>query len=136
MDVLARAKELLIGVITRPRIEREVALVVDLGLCLALISFPITLVKVVGVGYFLFRDGMAITGGQSFGKNIYDLRVVRSATKRRIGLRVSFLRNLLTLVPILNIIDLWYFIRDGKRLYDTWLGLEVVKDSVKKQISP
>ncbi|MBQ3636061.1 MAG: RDD family protein [Bacteroidales bacterium] len=119
------SKHILLGLLTKPRIEREIAFVVDILFCSVLTFFPNTLGIVTAVAYFLLRDNPLLLGGQSFGKHIYGLRVCMSETGEKATWRTVFLRNLFSLIPILNIVDFFYFVRDGRRLVDVWMGSDV-----------
>ncbi len=65
------------------------------------------LMVLLGAGYFLGRDGFT---GRSFGKRLMGLHVER-ADGGRCTLSASFKRNLTLLVPLLNLLELWVFLR-------------------------
>lgn len=64
-------------------------------------------VVLLGLTGFLARDGFT---GRSFGKRLMGLHVAR-ADGGRCTLRTSFKRNLSLLVPGLNLLELWLFLR-------------------------
>lgn len=109
------------GLITKPRIEREAALAVDVILSLTLATFPGLFGKVACMAYFLLRDSR----GGGMGKRLYNLAVIRTADGGIVSWRTALLRNILTLLPIFNLVDLYRFVANGKRLTDEWLGTEV-----------
>ena len=43
---------------------------------------------------------------------------------------MTVVRNLILLTPILNVVDIFYFIKHGRRLTDVWLKFDVVQDMV------
>jgi len=65
------------------------------------------LVVLLGLAYFMGRDGF---GGRSPGKHLMGLRVAR-ADGRPCTLPASLRRNLSLLVPGLNLLELWIFLR-------------------------
>ncbi len=109
------------GLITKPRIEREAALAVDMILSLTLATFPGLFGKAACLAYFLLRDSR----GGGMGKRLYNLAVVRATDGCIVSWRTALLRNILTLLPIFNLVDLYRFVANGKRLTDEWLGTEV-----------
>ena len=109
------------GLITKPRIEREAALAVDMILSLTLATFPGLFGKVACLAYFLLRDSR----GGGMGKRLYNLAVVRATDGGIVSWQTALLRNILTLLPIFNLVDLYRFVANGKRLTDEWLGTEV-----------
>lgn len=113
------------GLITKPRIEREAALAVDVILSLTLATFPGLFGKVACLAYFLLRDSR----GGGMGKGLYKLTVVRSADGGKVGWQTTLLRNILTLLPLFNLVDLYRFVANGRRLTDEWLGTEVRSES-------
>ena len=122
---------LLGGVVRHPRLEREIAFVVDICICLTITIFPNKAAVVLSVAYFIFRDCFRISGERmSFGKRLYGIRIVRSDGGGSPSWRVTLLRNLFLCVPVLNLIDICSFIYRGKRLVDDWLGTDVVVGSL------
>ena len=117
---------LLIGLITKPRILREVALLLDVAISLTLAIFPSIIGKILAVGYFFFRDSLPFLGFSSFGRSIFGLKILRASDASNANGRICFVRNLLLAVPIFNIVDLLFFVVKGRRLTDEWLGTDVV----------
>lgn len=120
---MATLGQIFTGIITKPRIDREAAALVDLIFSFTLATLPGISGSVAGVAYFLFRDGR----GNGMGKRLYGLETVRSADGRRASWRMAMLRNLLLLVPLFNLVDMWRFFVNGRRLTDEWLGTDVRK---------
>lgn len=118
---MSTLRDIALGLIRKPRIEREAALAVDVILSLTLATFPGMFGKVAGVSYFLLRD---VLGG-GMGKRLYGLVVMRAADGRRAGWQTSLVRNILLLLPVFNIVDVVRFVVKGRRLADEWLGAEI-----------
>ncbi len=123
------ARNVLVSVITKPRVFREAAFAVDVAISLTLAIFPGLFGWVACVCYFLLRDVLTASR-QSLGKGLYGLVVVRDSDGRQISWQMSIVRSLLMLAPPVNLVDIFYFIRDGRRLTDQWLGFDVVYDKV------
>ena len=81
------------------------------------------LMVLLGVAYFLCRDGFT---GRSFGKRLMGLHVER-ADRGPCTLRASCKRNLSLLVPGLNLVELWLFLRrpHEPRIGDRFAGTRV-----------
>lgn len=120
---MATLGQIFIGIITKPRVEREAAALVDLIFSFTLATLPGIVGSVAGVAYFLLRDGR----GNGMGKRLYGLETVRAADGRRASWSTAMLRSLLLLVPLFNLVDMWHFFESGRRLTDEWLGTEVRK---------
>ena len=122
-------KQLLKNVLTKPCIEREAAFCIDVAICATLAIFP-TLGPVAALLYFFFRDCLPFRVPQSFGKQIYSLRIVRNAEAdgRVPRWQTSVIRNLILVIPLLNLVDFWRFAKRGRRLADDWTGTHVIKD--------
>lgn len=118
----------LLNLLLSPRLEREVAWLCDLALAATLCVFPSVLGLVAGVAYMTLRDALPLLGRRSFGKSIFDLRVVRTADRQPAPGQVALLRNLLLAVPPITIIDVVRFATTGRRLTDEWLGTDVACD--------
>lgn len=118
----------LLSLLLRPRLDREVALLCDVALAATIAVFPSILGVVCGAAYLLLRDVLPILQRRSFGKNIFDLVVVRTADMLPAPWQLCFLRNVLLAVPPLTIIDTLRFVLKGRRLTDEWLGTDVVRD--------
>lgn len=121
----------LAGLITKPRVVREAELVVDVAISLALAVIPGRIGWVACVGFFLLRDAV-YASRQSPGKKLYNLKIVNAKTGATIGIRMSVVRNLTLITPLLHLVDIAHFVKTGRRLTDEWLGVDVRQDSGKE----
>lgn len=82
--------------------RRFAAWLIDLVLALGLNAlFHGPLGWLLAVGYWLARDGLF--DGQSVGKRLMGLRVVLRAARTRCTIQASVIRNVLWLVPFINL---------------------------------
>lgn len=122
----SHAKLLFDNATTTRWLEREVAFIIDV-IIVALVSVFPRLGWIFGLLYFLFRDSLPIGDGCSFGKSLYRLVVTNNdIAKTRANWRKPLIRNIIFFIPILNLVDIYYFLRDGRRLIDIWLEIDVV----------
>jgi RDD family len=115
--------------------RRIAAATLDGLLILSCIVFYVTtesiLLLIAGAAYTLLRDAV---GGQSVGKFLYSLMVIRLDTGRPAGVRGSILRNVVLLVPGANVgavfLETWTLVSDpnGARLGDRIAMTQVVFD--------
>ncbi len=85
------------------------------------------------VAYLVFRDGLG--SGQSLGKRLLSLRVVKRETEAGIGFVDSLKRNLVFVIPLLHAAIsatvfesvVWYFDEEGLRLGDRIAGTRVMR---------
>ena len=120
--------------------RRNKAFLLDLLIYFALILLPFSMAGVlppaiggkatvgglvVGLLYMIFRDGV---GGQSVGKRVFRIQVVRRKTREPIGFGMAFLRGFLTALPVLGWIDfaLTTFTANHQRYTDRILGTELI----------
>lgn len=97
-------------------LKREVPGVVTV---ISLISAPL---------YYLLNDGLP--NGQSLGKKLFRIQVIDEKTGQPCRIGKSFLRNLPMLIPLINLIDIWFiFFERRKRLGDHLAGTVVVNRS-------
>ena len=83
--------------------KRVYAWIIDLLLVLGLlILFKKWVGGLIGTAYWLLRDGMF--EGQSIGKRLMGVQVVMARGGSPCSYSVSFLRNLLWIIPLLNIL--------------------------------
>lgn len=90
----------------------------------------ITLASVYGaffLFYLLFRDGFTSNG--SLGKKISGIILIHRKNRRPCGVLRSFLRNIIWLIPPLNLIDLLIvlFSGRGRRIGDALAGTEIIE---------
>ncbi len=116
------------------RPERIVASVIDYFL-IAVMSFMPPIGTFFGVLYFFMRDALPFDFKASVGKGIYGFRVlsVDSDERRSLPWYKSVIRNLMILIPGINILDLYSFLRYGQRRSDQWFGIEVVRETAEEQ---
>ncbi len=115
--------------ITPQWLEREISFVVDMIVCITIAIFPV-FGRLVALLYFLFRDVLPIGSRMSIGKSVYRLKVVTTTDDNNIStpkIRQVFVRNIVSLIPIINLYDLYLFLLTGNRLADQWSDTKVVK---------
>ena len=110
-----------------PRWRRWLANFLDVLPLLLLFWFPI--VDVLLAVYYLTRDALPMLGGQSLGKKLLGIRVLKQdsleTTRGEFG--IVFLRTLPAILPILNIVDAIYiFSKSRQRIGDRWAKTIVV----------
>lgn len=133
-DWAASVLSTLAGLITKPCVVREAELLVDVAISLALAVIPGRIGWVACVGFFLLRDAI-YASRQSPGKKLYNLKIVNAKTGATIGLRMSVVRNLILITPLLNFVDMAHFFRTGRRLTDEWLGVDVRQEGDENETS-
>lgn len=121
----------LVGLVSKPRVVREAAFVVDVAISLALAVIPGKLGWVACVGFFMLRD-VADAEHQSPGKSLYKLRIISTKSGNAVGWRTSVVRSIILLTPLLNFVDIAHFVRTGRRLTDEWLDIDVVQGEAEK----
>ena len=109
-------------------LEREISFVVDMIVCLTIAIFPMY-GGLLALVYFLFRDVLPIGARMSIGKSVYRLKVVDAdvAKPQTPSLKRIFVRNVVSLIPFVNLYDLYLFLLNGERLADQWSDTKVVK---------
>lgn len=110
--------------------ERTMAFLIDVFLSMLFSVFPFY-GWVVAIAYFFLKDALPFGITASVGNNIYGYRVVNISPDGKaeaLPWYKSVARNLLILVPILNIIDLISFLRRRRRFCDEWLGVLVIRN--------
>jgi RDD family. len=114
---------------TQVVLERVVALILDASISLALSIIPVV-GYIVGALYFFLKDALPFSNGESFGKHLYQLKLVDRETTQDLGkgkFEKSIIRSLILITPIINIIDIVYFIKHEHRLADEWVNTSVIK---------
>ena len=110
-----------------PRWRRLLADFIDVLPLILLFWFPI--VDVLLAVYYLTRDALPMLGGQSLGKKLLGIRVLKQdsleTTRGEFG--IVFLRTFPAILPILNIVDAIYiFSKSRQRIGDRWAKTIVV----------
>lgn len=116
-------------------LERIIALIIDASICLTLSIIPV-LGYTIGALYFFLRDALPFTNGESFGKLLYQLKLVDRETNQEIEkgkVEKSIIRSLILVIPILNIIDIIYFFKHQHRLADEWVNTVVIKKETMEE---
>lgn len=108
--------------------ERLLAGVIDLSIVLGLSLFP-RIGWLFGLIYFLFKDSLGILKGQSFGRRLFKIKVVSKEDGMSLTNKPdkALIRQIVLLVPILNLIELFYFLFRKERLGAKWSSTTVVK---------
>ncbi|MBR8538271.1 RDD family protein [Carboxylicivirga sediminis] len=108
--------------------ERLLAGVVDGSIVLGLSLFP-RIGWLFGLIYFLFKDSLPLLNGQSFGRRLFKIKVINKADGT--GLMKSpdkaLIRQIIFLVPVLNLLELYRFFTKSERFGDTWTDTTVVR---------
>jgi uncharacterized RDD family membrane protein YckC len=109
--------------------ERLLAACIDLSIVLGLSLFP-RIGWLFGLIYFLFKDSLGLLKGQSFGRRLFKIKVISKVDGENLVKKPdkALIRQIVFLVPILNLIELFYFIFRTERLGAKWSSTTVVKD--------
>ena len=104
----------------------SVDLVIAVGLCL----FP-RIGWIFGLIYFLFKDAMPFTKGQSYGRRLFKIRLVRVPHNESMEQHPekSLIRNIILLIPILNLYEIYLFFFKDYRLGEKWSETTVIASS-------
>ena len=115
------------SLIQAPLMERMLAAIIDLIIAGGFCFFP-RIGWIIGLLYHLTRDSLPFLNGQSFGKYLMRLQVITVPQQESLVNKPdkSFIRGVVMLIPILNIIDVWYLFAKGYRLADKWAETAVV----------
>lgn len=128
LNMAASVCDTLACIFTKPRIVREAEIVVDVAISLALAVIPGKLGWVACGTFFLLRD-VATAKRQSPGKQLYNLKIVSVKSGEPVGVRTTVVRNLILITPVLNLFDIFHFVKSGRRKTDEWLGLDVIQEN-------
>ena len=115
------------SLIQAPLMERMLAAIIDLIIVGGFCFFP-RIGWVIGLLYHLTRDSLPFLNGQSFGKYLMHIQVITLDQQESLvnTPQKSVIRGVVMLIPILNIIDVWYLFAKGYRLADKWAETAVV----------
>lgn len=110
-----------------PPLERFIAAFIDIIIVCGLCMFP-RVGWMFGLIYHLTRDSLPFLNGQSFGKKLMRLKVVRIPDQLPLtsSPEKSVIRGVVFLIPLLNLIDIWYLFTKGQRLADKWAETAVI----------
>ena len=109
-------------------LDRFLAALID-GILMSVVS-AIPLGFIVGLAYALTKDALPFLDGQSIGKKLMKMRVVKEDPGAEItnDYGAAAVRGLSLLIPIFGLIDaLMVFGQDRKRFGDKWAGTKVIK---------
>lgn len=100
-------------------------------LVLGLISSKLLMLGyVLYLGYFLTRDSLPFLNGQSVGKKLMGIKVIKEDTGAGImgDYGTGIIRAIPQVIPLLNLVDALVIFRDStKRFGDEWAKTIVVK---------
>ena len=110
-----------------PLTERVIAAIIDIAVAVGLSFFP-KIGWIFGLFYFLIRDSIPFLKGQSLGKKLMKIRTITLPEQESLVNypEKSIIRGVITLIPILNLIDIWFLYSTGYRLADVWAQTAVV----------
>nr|WP_321453009.1 RDD family protein [uncultured Carboxylicivirga sp.] len=102
-------------------------MVIVIGLCL----FP-RIGWIFGLIYFLFKDAMPFTKGQSYGRRLFRIRLVKLPNMESVEKypEKSIIRNIILLIPILNIYEVYLFLFQDQRLGEKWSETVVISTQI------
>jgi uncharacterized RDD family membrane protein YckC len=108
--------------------ERFMAHAIDLVVTMGLCLFP-RIGWIAGLIYYLTKEAIPGLKGQSIGKKFFDLQVVTQSSQTALTQQPekSILRGLVSLLPIINIVDVYYLLAGHQRLADKWAQTTVIK---------
>lgn len=115
-----------------PAVERLLAGLVDVAI-IWIIGFIPVIGWVCGIAYFITRDALPFLDGQSMGKKLFKLRVVKEFSGEPIkgDYACSMVRSITLLLPIFNIFDaIKIFSKKYQRYGDEWAKTIVIKEKV------
>ncbi len=90
----------------------------------------VTLGYLIAFGYYLTRDSLPFLNGQSVGKKLMGIKVIKEDTGAGImgDYGTGVVRAIPQIIPILNLVDALVIFRDStKRFGDEWAKTIVVK---------
>ncbi|MCT4644260.1 MAG: RDD family protein [Carboxylicivirga sp.] len=108
--------------------ERLIAGLVDLTITLGLSLFP-RIGWLFGLIYFLFKDSLPFISGQSFGRRLFNIKVVKVADDHSLvgSPDKALVRQIVFLIPFLNLIELYLFFFMKERYGARWTHTKVIK---------
>lgn len=108
--------------------ERLLAAIIDYSIVLGLSLFP-QIGWLFGLIYFLFKDSLGFLKGQSFGRRLFKIRVISRDDGSDLSNKPdkALIRQIVLLVPVLNLIEFYFFLFKDERLGAKWTATTVVK---------
>ncbi|MBK3519784.1 RDD family protein [Carboxylicivirga marina] len=108
-------------------VERLLAGIIDVSIVLGLSLFP-RIGWIFGLIYFLFKDSLPFLKGQSFGRRLFKIKVVSNADDQSLVTTPdkALIRQIVFLVPLLNLVEIFYFLFKKERLGAIWTSTKVI----------
>ncbi len=108
--------------------ERLLAGLIDMAIAAGLSLFP-QIGWIFGLIYFLFKDCLPFINGQSFGRKLFNIKVVSRKTQTSLVANAdkAVIRQIIFFVPVLNIVELVCFLFYPDRLGSKWSDTEIIK---------
>ncbi len=110
-------------------IDRMLAGIIDVTVACICLIVPY-MGPLLGFSYILFRDALPFLKGQSLGKQLIKLKVVRVNTGEGMleAYGDSITRNISLFIPVFNILDaVLVFAKPSLRFGDKWAETKVIK---------
>ncbi len=113
-------------------VERLIAAIIDSAFFIAVSWIPFGLGFILALGYYLTKDALPFLEGQSIGKKVMKIRVVKNGMPITNDYEAAILRTLPLIIPIFSIVDALMVIldKDGLRFGDKWAKTRVIKEAV------
>lgn len=107
--------------------ERMIAFFIDSVIVFGLSMFP-KIGWMFGLMYFLLKDALFFAGGQSFGKKLMKIQAVSNLRQEPLVShpQKSLIRNIILLIPILNLLEIYLFLFRTQRLGEKWSETSVI----------
>ncbi len=108
--------------------ERLLAALIDGAIVLGLSLFP-RIGWLFGLIYFLFKDCLPLLDGQSFGRKLFKIKVVTNLESKSLvnAPDKALIRQIILLIPILNLFEFYNFLFKAERFGDTWTETKVIR---------
>ncbi len=107
--------------------SRLLAFSLDIMISIGLSMFP-RIGWIFGLIYFLFKDSMPFTKGQSYGRKLFKIKLVKEYDNSSIvdSPEKSLIRNIIFLIPLLNLYEIYLFFFKERRLGELWSETKVI----------
>jgi len=108
--------------------ERILAAVIDVAIAFGLTLFP-KIGWVFGLVYFLFKDGLPFSKGQSFGRRLFGIQVVQQKDETSLVTNPdkALIRQIIFFIPFLNLVEVYCFFFLAHRKGELWSDTKVIK---------
>nr|WP_321412642.1 RDD family protein [uncultured Carboxylicivirga sp.] len=100
---------------------------IDLIIAIGISLFP-RIGWIFGLIYFLFKDAMPFTKGQSYGRRLFKIKLVKNPHDESVEKypEKALIRNIIFLIPILNLYEILLFLFAEQRLGEKWSETKVI----------